>query len=360
MDYGTMISRAWVITRQYTWLWILGLLVLGLGSGNVDLSLPSSFDITGMAATDPLLPSAMMGVIILTGLLATVGVALWVVGALARGALISAVDQIEREGGASLVDAWLGGIRCFGRLFLIGLPVAAPALLLTFLTYVAALPGSAGGMVIEGLGSVVTLCLLPLCCLLTAASLALTLIQAFADRAAVIEDLGPGAAWRRGWSVLVEHQDRLPALAVVWALLTVVVRLLVTLPTTGLILPVVFLGVVGAPVGSGPLAVVCLAGFLTVLAMLLYALVSVFTSTLWTLAYRDWTGLPPGKWAADLDAGDEAAPKSSIPVSGVPAVAVPDTDPSETDHGDASGTGAAGDDPAGEMPSEDDPETGDE
>ncbi len=329
MDYGTMISRAWVVTRQYTWLWILGLLVLGLGSGNIDLSLPSGFDVTGLAVAEPLGPSAVMGVVILTGLLALVGVALWVLGALARGALISAVDQIEREGGESLVDAWLGGVRCFGRLFLIGLPVAVPALLLTFLTYVAALPGIAGEGVIDGLGNVVTLCLLPLCCLLTAASLVLTLAQAFADRAAVIEDLGPGEAWRRGWQVFSGHLDRLPALVVMWALLTIVVRLLVTLPTTGLILPVLFLGVAGAPVGTGPLAVVCLSGFLTVLAMLLFSLVSVFTSTLWTLAYRDWIGLPPGDWTADLDAGDEAPP-------------------------------VIDEDSAGEIPSEENPETGDE
>ncbi len=315
MDYGAIIGRAWEITRRFTWLWILGLLVVGLGSGNVDLTLPNGFDLAGREEVTPLGAQPVMGVVVLTGLLASIGVGLWVVGAVARGALIVAVDQIEREGGASLVDAWNGGVQAFGRLFLIGLPVAVPALLLTFLTYVSVLPGVGEGT-IDGLGNIVTLCLAPLCCLLTGASLVLTLVQTFADRAAILEDRGPGQAYRRGWEVLTANRGRLTGLAATWALLTLIIRLLITLPSTGLILPVLFLGVVGTPVGTGPLAMVCLAGFLTMLALLLFALVSVFTSALWTLAYRDCAGLSVGAGARQ-----EGEPAAATPVPGMAAAA---------------------------------------
>jgi hypothetical protein len=321
MDYGAMIGRAWEVTRRYTWLWILGLLVVGLGSGNIDLSLPGGFDVAGPGEVAPLPAQSVMGVVTLTGLLVSIGVGLWVVGAVARGALIAAVHQIEREDGASLLDAWNDGVASFGRVFLIGVPVSVPALLLTFLTYVTALPGIAGEGAIDGLGDITTLCLLPLCCLLAAVSLGLTLIQTFADRAAVIEGLGPGQAYRRGWQVLTDNRDRLLRLVAIWALLTFVVRLLILLPTTALILPVLFLGVVGTSVGPGPLAVVCLAGFLTMLAMLLFSLVSVFTSTLWTLAYRSCIGLPPGAWAESKgSASVSATPGDDRP----PATAEPD------------------------------------
>ena len=181
----------------------------------------------------------------------------------------------------------------FGRLFFIGLPAAVPALLLALLAYVAALPGVAGEGSDETLAGVVVLCLLPLCCLLSALSLGLNLVQHFADRAAILEGLGAGAAYRRGWSLLVGNLRQVGALAGMWALLTGIARLLIVLPTTGLILPVLLVGVAGEEVAVGSLAATCLAGFLTVVALLLHAVTGVFTSALWTLAYRSLLGRGP-------------------------------------------------------------------
>ncbi len=297
MDYGTIIGRAWTITRRYTWLWIPGLLVVGLGSGNVDLALPGGFDIAGLREAITFDVQAVSGIVATIGVLTLFGLALWVLGVIGRGALVAAVDGITREDEVSLITALEGGLRYFGRLFWIGLPAAVPALLLVFLSFILMLPGVSD----DTLAGVVTLCLLPLCCLLVAASLSLTLIQHFADRAAIIEDLEPAAAYQRGWAVLRQNRSRITGLALTWAALTLLARLLLLLPAGGVILPVLFLSVSGVSVSAGPLAVVCLAVFLSVLAFLLHALLSVFTSAMWTLAYRDCTGLPVSLHDVEID-----------------------------------------------------------
>jgi hypothetical protein len=304
MDTGALITRTWHISRRYTWLWILGLLVVGLGSGNVDLTLPTAFNISEGDPAAAYTTTSMMGVMFLTGVLALFGVALWVVGAIARGGLIVAVDRISRDEPVTLVDAWNGGVRYFGRVFLIGVPVAIPALLLTFITYAGALPGMTWQP--DGTGvllDVVTLCLMPLCGVLVIMSLLLTLVQLFADRAAILEDLGPLDAIARGWEVLQANRRDLLTLGGLWALLTALVRLLLLVPTSGVILPVLFFSVAGVAVSPVSLPMLCLATFLTALAFVLYALCSVWMSAIWTLVYHACLAPEP----AQFDSNDDAA-----------------------------------------------------
>lgn len=284
METGTILSRAWVITRRYTWLWILGLVMTGMGSGNVDLTLPLTPDVTGARAETLSIP-AVMGVIFVAGVLAVLGVALWVAGAVARAALIVAADRLigaDDDSPLTLGEAVQAGIAHFGRVFLIGIPTAIPALLLTFLAYAGALAALAGDTALNGVLSV----LLALCGVLVLMSLALTLVQHFADRAAVLEGLPPLAAYRRGWSLLWNARQALRGVLALWVGLTLGLRLLLAVPTTGLILPVLFAGVTGSPLAPAALPVLCVAGFLTVMVSLLFAVANAFAGVLWTLAYR--------------------------------------------------------------------------
>ncbi len=284
METGTILSRAWVITRRYSWLWLLGLVMTGMGSGNVDLTLPLTPDVTH-ASTEALSIPVVMGVVFMAGVLAVLGVGLWVAGAVARAALIVAADRLaadEDDSGLTLGQALGAGLTHFGRVFLIGIPAAIPALLLTFLAYTGALAGLAGDSAVNGVLSV----LLALCGVLVLMSLALTLVQHFADRAAVLEGLPPLAAYRRGWSLLWNARRALRAPLALWVGLTLGLRLLLAIPTTGLILPVLFAGVTGSPLAPPTLTVLCVAGFLTVMVSLLFAIANVFSGVLWTLAYR--------------------------------------------------------------------------
>ena len=288
MQTGTLLSQTWVITRRYSWLWILGLFLTGMASGNVDITLPVSPDVTGASAAGLSIP-AVMGVVFVAGVLAVLGVALWVAGAVARGALIAATDRLaadpDEEEPITLVPALELGFSYFGRIFLIGIPVAIPALLLTFLAYAGALASLSGSPESPRLNDILAL-LLVLCGVLVVMSLGLTLVQHFADRAAVLEDLPPLAAYRRGWHLLIRSWRELRGITALWMALTIGLRLLLAVPTTGLLLPVVFAGITGHPLGNPALTLVCMAGFLTVMVSLLFAVGNVFAGVLWTLVYR--------------------------------------------------------------------------
>ncbi len=341
MDYGAVIGRAWQITRQHAWLWILGLLLVGLGSGTLDLALPSGFDMTGNAAIPLYSIESVAAIVALVGASALIGLALWIIGVAARGALIAAVNAVENGTKTSLRAAWATGEEHFGRLFLIGLITAVPGLLLTFLTFVAALPGVAGSAGSEVIAMTVTACLLPLCCVLVAVDAILGLVQHFADRAVVIEGLSPRAALRRGWHVLTGHLPQAGMLAAIWLFLLLVVRLMIMLPLAGVVMPVLFLGVVMPSVEAGALGVTCLTSFVLAGGLILFAVIGAFTSAMWTVAYRDWAGLPSASRqtrempAPDLDlrsAPDDALIAASRDVTGdtgehAPVMAAPPSVP---------------------------------
>lgn len=325
MDYGAVIGRAWQIIRQHAWLWILGLLLVGLGSGTLDLTLPSGFDMTGDAAVPQYSVESVAAIVALVGVTALIGLALWIVGVAARGALIAAVNAIENGAKTSLRVAWSAGEEHFGRLFLIGLITAVPGLLLTFLTFVAALPGVAGSAGGEVIAMTVAACLLPLCCALVAVEAILGPVQHFADRAAVIEDLPPRAALRRGWRVLADHLPQTSVLAAIWLFLLLVARLLIVLPLAGVVMPMLFLGVAAPSLEAGALGVTCLTGFVLATGLILFAVLGAFTSAMWTVAYRDWAGLPSASRqtrempAPDLDlrsASDDTLIAASRDVTG--------------------------------------------
>lgn len=290
MNPGAIWSQAWRLARQHSWLWLPGLFLAGLGSGNVDLTLPGTLNAVGDRTLIYSVPD-VMGIVFLSGVLAVGGVALWVAGAVARGALIVAVDRLADDQPIDLATALAAGVAHFGRLFLIGLPVAIPALLLTFVAYTGALASLSGPAATAS--NLVLTVLLPVCGLLVITSLALTLVQHFADRAAVLEDLGPLAAIRTGWSELVTHARQLRGTIAGWAALTVLVRLLLVLPTTGLMLPVLFSMVAGGGLAMPGLLLLAVAVFLTVILVLLLAVVNVFMSALWTLVYRACRAAPP-------------------------------------------------------------------
>jgi hypothetical protein len=187
----------------------------------------------------------------------------------------------------------------------------------------------------------VTACLLPLCCVLVAVDTLLGLVQHFADRAAVIEDLPPLAALRRGWRVLTGHLPQAGVLAAIWLFLLLVARLLIVLPLAGVVMPVLFLGVVAPSVEASTLGVTCLTGFALAGGLLLFAVIGAFTSAIWTVAYRDWAGLPSASRQTremplpDLDlrsAPDDALIAASRDVTGdtgehAPVMAAPPTIP---------------------------------
>jgi hypothetical protein len=288
MDYGRILSRAWTIIWEHKWLILLGVLVaLGTsngggagGRGGVDL--PSGdqdfdfdFDMPDLERELGLPVALIVAVVlVLASLAIVVGLILWIVATISRGGLIAGANAIDAGAPSSFGEAWEAGWRKGWRLIGIGVLPAIPALILVIVGLgatgvFAAMYGLMGERTAVLPGAGLGVFWVTLACIFVPIVLVLNLLQAFANRACMLEDLGVIAAYRRGLNVLVQNLG--PAL--VLFLLQIVI---------GLVLAVVlFL--------PGVVMVICC--ILWPLLLLIRGGISAYFSTMWTLAWREWTGL---------------------------------------------------------------------
>jgi hypothetical protein len=116
---------------------------------------------------------------------------------------------------------------------------------------------------LAGLGALTT----GLTCVLLPISLLLILLQAFANRACVLEDLGVFASYKRGIGVLTDNLGEVVLLFLIQILVAVLLALAMALPTL-------------------MIALCCL---LWPTLFFIQGTISAYFSTLWTLAWREWT-----------------------------------------------------------------------
>jgi hypothetical protein len=282
MDYGSILSRAWNIIWEHKWLILLGVLVaLGSssggasGRGNVNYILDEGdfdFDMPRWDMPDlrgdldvPVL--AIMAGLLFIGIAVLVGVALWVVATVSRGGLIAGVSTIDGGGASRFGAAWNAGWRKGWRLLGIGILPAIPGLILAI-----------AGLGTLGAGLWVLFAVLA--CILVPIALVMGLLRTFANRACMLEDLGVIASYRRGLNVLVENIG--PALILFLIRIVIGAVLLVMLFLPGLIM------------------VLCC--ILWPVLLLLRGAIAAYFSTMWTLAWREWTGLGhAGETTPELD-----------------------------------------------------------
>jgi hypothetical protein len=298
VNYGTLLSRAWSTIWEHKFLILLGVLVaLGSGGGggggsaggNVTFNQPSGEapwipqlpwipELPQMPDMRAVAPAVAIGVIILAIGAIVVGLALWVVSTIARGGLIAGVSAVDEGRPSSFSQAWNAGWRKGGRLLGIGILPAIPAFLLTLIALVFGL-GVAGvstyagedmvGVPLAGLSVIAA----GLACILVPVMLVLMLLRTFANRACMLEDLGVFASYRRGLQVLLDNFG--PAL----------ILFLIQIP--------IGIGITVVGLLPGLLAMLCclLWPLLIVLLILVRGTISAYFSTMWTLAWREWTGL---------------------------------------------------------------------
>jgi hypothetical protein len=292
MDYGSILSQAWNIIWEHKWLILLGVIVaLGSssgggggvsGRGNVNFGLDENdfdFDMPEWDIPDFRGDFDVPGLVIVAALLfisvaVVIGIALWVAATIARGGLISGVSAIDGGGASSFAAAWNAGWRKGWRLLGIGILPAIPGFILLMAGLAAAgffagfygLLGERSAW-IPGAGIGVLFVLLV--CILVPIALVLSLLRTFANRACMLEDLGVIASYRRGLNVLIENIG--PAL--ILFLLQIVIGVILGV---ALILP-------------GLIMVLCC--ILWPLLLLIRGGITAYFSTMWTLAWREWTGL---------------------------------------------------------------------
>ena len=287
MEYGKLLNRAWNVIWNNKFLILLGVLV-ALGSagrsgnlnwktswpeGNVhildrDVPLP---DLEQELGLSPRLVA--VGVAALIGIALVVGIAFWVLSTIARGGLIAGASAVDAGGASSLGQAFGAGWKNGWTLIGIGIVPAIPGLILAFL-------GAAGavgylGFARQNVGSAplppnaaLVGSLAGLACLLVPAAIALSLLRTFANRACMLEDLALVASYRRGARVLLDNAGPALILFLLQAAISIGLGIVFLLP--GLVI-----------------ALCCV---LWPVLLLVQGAAAAFFSTVWTLAWRKWTG----------------------------------------------------------------------
>lgn len=287
MNYSSLLSRAWNIVWEHKFLILLGVLVTlsGVGGGS---GASSSADFEWQYGDFPLtlppempdwettaLPALTVAAIILfVGLALVIGVALWVVSTIARGGLIAGASAIDSVASSSFAQAWSAGWQKGWRLLGIGILPTIPGFILIFILGIGGAVGylgltrvNAGNAPLPPNAAVVGIVAV-LACLLVPIALVLGLLRTFANRACMLEDAGVFAAYRRGWDVLLENVG--PAL--ILFLLQIVISIGLGI---ALFLP-------------GVLMTLCCV--LWPVLLLVQGTMAAYFSTVWTLAWREWTG----------------------------------------------------------------------
>jgi len=195
---------------------------------------------------------------------------LWAVSTIARGGLIAGVNAIESGTPSDFGQAWRAGWEKGWPLLGIGVLPTIPGFIIglgavatiggLYLFKVEAAPRLAN------VGPVAILA--ALACVLVPIALVLSALRTFANRACMLEDLGVFASYRRGVEVLLENIG--PAL-------------------------VLFLLQIAISIGLGivlflPNVVMALCCLLWPVLLLVQGAMASYFSTLWTLAWREWTG----------------------------------------------------------------------
>jgi hypothetical protein len=273
MDYGKVLNRSVNIVWQNKFLIVIGILA-SLGSGSFG---GGGGNGNGAPLEEEISALAVGLIVALVCLVLIVGIVLWVISTIARGGLIASVDSIESGDKSSFRQAWSAGWDKALTLLGIGFLPAIPGLIL-FVSGVAAL-GAYGGIKAligeefgtqfwtTGLGITIAV----LACIVVPVVLVLSILRNFAERACMLEDLGVIDAYRRGASVLSANLGE----AIILFLLQIVIFIILGI--------VLFL----------PGLVLCLCCLLWPLLLAVEGAISAFLSTLWTLAWRTWTGETP-------------------------------------------------------------------
>jgi hypothetical protein len=286
MQYGTVLSRAVNIVWENKFLIVLGILVAlgsgwnsggGGGDGNGNGNGQPFWEPGQMPDyADEIAGLAIGFVVVLLCVALFIGIVIWVVSTIARGGLIAGVDTIESGAKSSFSQAWRAGWQKGWRLLGIGLLPAIPGFIL-FLGGLVALVGYGGFFAAfgqdfaapvgaAGLGLTIAL----LVCIALPIILVLSILRNFAERACMLEDLGVIDSYRRGASVLMSNLGEAIILFLIQIAISIVFFILFFLP--------------------GLLIVLCC--LLWPLLLVIQGAISAFISTVWTLAWRTWTGEP--------------------------------------------------------------------
>lgn len=315
MDYGNLLSRAWQIVWNNKFLFVLGFLA-GLGSGgggrgggNANFNFgQGDFDLPPGAIQDLGRFASRFGPLIagLVCLLFIISIVLWLVRLVAQGGLISAAARIDAGEKVTFSQAFSAGTGKLGRLVGINVIMYGPFTLLGLIAavFVLATAGTAilnqltGGRpgdieAFAGAMSIVAICAVCLACLLLPALLLVTVIYPFAQRGAVLHDMGAIDSIKHGWRIAKGNLGDVILLIVLFVVIGIIFGVLlaiVLLPFAFLAIgPTIFGMIATEAVHARDVFTLAVGGIcLGLLGAAINAIMLAFRSTTVTLAYQQF------------------------------------------------------------------------
>jgi hypothetical protein len=295
-NFGEVLTRAWQIIWKHKVLWIFGILAgcgrgggggsgggaQGTGSGDQPFPQFEQFfqQIGQWIQENPWIVAVLVllviGLVIVSIFLGTIG----------RIGLIKGTYQAEA--GAERLN--------FGELFSESTPYFWRVFGLSFLIFLLALvvfiPLVLGGTLFSALTAGIGLiCLLPVICLLVPLLWLLSVVIEQANVAIVLENLGIGDGFRRGWEVVRANIGPILLLTLIIFIGSGVVSFFIAIPIIAAVVPLIFSAVNNT---TGPiwLTVICCAAYLPIL-LVLSGILNAYVQSVWALTYMRLTAKPP-------------------------------------------------------------------
>lgn len=239
MRVGDVIRRSWEITRRYKFLWLLAFLAgvvtfdpsdFSGGSPTMEVA-ESTGAFEEFSALDNLSPAgisalvaAFIGIIIVA---LFVGLLLWLLGKVAAAGLIHATAHLDDGRQVTLGESFRVGYRMLGRMVGTSLLLYAPLILLFFILFLAIIIAGFAGETAGALGA--TGGFIALMCFFVLYILAANLVQPFAERGIVLQDLGVVDGIRHGWSILISNFGSILGLGFILFLLAIPIYFVVAI-----------------------------------------------------------------------------------------------------------------------------------
>jgi hypothetical protein len=314
MDYGNLLKRSWDIVWNNKFLFILGFLAAlgggsGGGSGNSNFSFDSS-DVPAEMLVQIQQFWAQYGALVI-GVICLgviVSIILWLVRLVAQAGMISAVDRIETGEKMTFSEAFSAGVGKLGRMVGVNVVMYGPFTLFGLLaggfglvTAWTAISSAAAGAsqadieaMFGGLG-IFWVCIACVACLIVPLMLFVTVIYPFAQRGAILQDLGVIDSIRHGWQVVKVNAGDVILLIVLFIVLSIVFGLATFVVLIPLALVSLAPGIASMVMSGGSFEVgniLLLAGGGICIGLVGAAVNSImvaFRSTAVTLAYQEFT-----------------------------------------------------------------------
>jgi hypothetical protein len=209
-----------------------------------------------------------------------------VLGVIGQGGLIAAFKRADDGAEVTFADSFGDGMQVFWKLlgiritfFIVGFVIVI-ALILGAIVFTAAT---------LGIGA---LCLIPLLCLLIPLGLGVDSYIILTMVAAVEEELGVFEAFGRSWTTLKENIGPVVVMILILIVGFGILGFLIARPFGGIALPAITGAIVGsdAAIISG-VAITLLCALIAIpLLLVIYGLMTTYTTGAWTLTYRRLNG----------------------------------------------------------------------